>query len=605
LFFQIKKTKGLFSNTNVAILMDNICSNHLILRFIHVVFFLLMVLFITIPVEGAIEQRGQILNISAGDHHILNAENCPGFYYSTTSGTYYESLELTFSEDGFIDSGDAVYTCKITSGSTAFFGKKYKVLEDGLISESLISSGSRDLQRGNDFDLGNGCKLVLEGVNGNYALLDFQKNSVSITNKTVEEGSKFNFTTEVNGTEYVILEGPLEKVLDSKDPIVRLKSVNHYSDMPIRIEKGDEYGRFEVTAVTNRSIELKNKAPIWMQPGDYITILENLIDFRVADNVYRACSYNMTEDTIKSYKIRGTSLTVNRSDSSPDSCNWTADSFGMLFYDPEYDISTERIEMSLDTGSDSIPEGCLVYESLPVKVAYENPEMADYGVEWFNQGYSVLGWNGEEYAYLGTDNGIVNILLEEDDKILYPGEEYDLKEGYTLKVTDLDSDNACLTLSRNNLPVYSSIISPGKSADLGTHTFLYKKELNGVEVPLFSVYVDSVMQGAELSAVNLKYLLHFSDSPLELDYGKKFGELTVVETYPKLRLENKDVVLPGSEINVTEEIRIGLFEKTGSGKRSLTFYPFMNKVENVESILPSVSSWSIPAMSIEEYLIGA
>lgn len=585
--------------------MANIGINHYILRLWRVVFFVLMVLFITISAEGAIEQRGQILNISAGDHYILNAENCPGFYYSTTTGTYYESLEITFSEDGFIDTGDAIYTSKITSGSTAFFGKKYKVFEDGLISESLISSGSRDLQRGNDFDLGNGCKLVLQGVNGNYALLELQKNSIPATTKTVEEGSKFNFTTEVNGTEYVILEGTLEKVLDSNDPIVRLKSVNHYSDTPIKIKKGDEYGRFEVTAVTNKSIELKNGAPIRMQPGDYITILDNLIDFRVADNVYRACSYNMTQDTIKSYKIRGTSLTVNRSDSSPDSCSWTADSFGILFYDPEHDISTERLELSLDSGSDSIPEGSLVYESVPVKIAYENPEMTDYGVEWFDQRYSVLGWNGEEYAYLGTDKGIVNILLEEDEKILYPGEDYDLKEGYTLKVTDLDSDSACLTLSRNNLPVYSSIISPGKSADLGTHTFLYKKELNGIEVPLFSVYVDNVIRGEEQSAVNLKYLLHFSDSPLEMDYGKKFGELTVVETYPKLRLENKDVVYPGSETNVTEGIYIGMFEKTTSGKRSLTFYPFMNKVEEVESILPSVSSWSIPAMSIEEYLTGA
>lgn len=585
--------------------MTNIKDNHYILRLWHVVFFVLVILFITVPVEGAIEQRGQILNISAGDHYILNAENCPGFYYSTTSGTYYESLELTFSENGFIDTGDAIYACKNTSGSTAFFGKKYKVLEDGLISESLISSGSRDLQRGNDFDLGNGCKLVLQGVNGNYALLELQRNSVSVTTKTVEEGSKFNFTTEVNGTEYVILEGTLEKVLDSNDPIVRLKSVNHYSDTPVKIKKGDEYGKFEVTNITSKSIELKNSAPIRMQPGDHITILDNLIDFRVADTVYRACSYNMTQDTIKSYKIRGTSLTVNRSDSSPDSCNWTADSFGMLFYDPEHDISTERLEMSLDAKNDSIPEGGLVYESVPVKIAYENPEMVDYGVEWFNQGYSVLGWNGEEYAYLGTDKGIVNILLEEDEKILYPDEDYDLKEGYTLKVTDLDSDSACLTLSRNNLPVYSSIISPGKSADLGTHTFLYKKELNGIEVPLFSAYVDNVIQGEEQSVVNLKYLLHFSDSPLEMDYGKKFGELTVVETYPKLRLENKDVVYPGSETNVTEGIYIGMFEKTASGKRSLTFYPFMNKVEDVESILPSVSSWSIPAMSIEEYLAGA
>jgi len=584
--------------------MTNTITKLYILQVSSLLFFIFVILCIIVPAEGAIEQRGPLISIARGDHHILNGENCPGFYYSTTSGTYYESLELTFSEDGFIETGDAIYTSKISSGSTAFFGKKYKVLEDGLLSKSLVSYGSRDLQKGNDFDLGNGCKLVLQGINGNYALLEFQKNSIPITTKSVEEGSKFNFTTEVDGTEYVILEGTLEKVLDSKDPIVRLKSVNQYSDTPLKIEKGDEYGKFEVTAVTSKYIELKNSVPIRLQLGDYVTILDNLIDFRVADNVYRACSYNMTKDTITSYKIRGTSLAVNRSDSSPDSCIWAADSFGMLFYDPEYNLSTESLVLSLDAGNDWIPEGGLVYESLPVKIAYKNPEMSDYGEEWFNEGYSVLGWNGKKYAYLGSDQGIVNILLDEDEKLLHPGEEYDLKEGYTLKVTDLDSDNAYLTVFRNNLPVYSSIISPGKSADLGTHTLLYTKELNGVEVPLFSVYIDSVIQGEGLSAVNLKYILHFSDSPLGLDYGEEFGELTVVETYPKLRLENKHAVWAGSEISVTEEIRIGRFEKKTSGNLYVTFYPFMNRVEKVDSILPSSTLLSIPVMSIEEYLVG-
>ena len=92
--------------------MDIIDDNRIILPFKYSVFFLIVVLFITIPSEGAIEQRGQLISIAAGDHHILNAENCPGFYYSTTSGTYYETLELTFAEDGFIDTGDAIYTSK-------------------------------------------------------------------------------------------------------------------------------------------------------------------------------------------------------------------------------------------------------------------------------------------------------------------------------------------------------------------------------------------------------------------------------------------------------------------------------------------------------------
>ncbi|MCO5383922.1 MAG: hypothetical protein NHB15_19170 [Methanosarcina barkeri] len=128
--------------------------------------------------KGAIEQRGPLISIAAGEHTILNGENCPGFYYSTSAGTYYESLELNFSEDGLIDTGNATYTSKITSGSTAFFGKKYKVFEDGLITENLVSYGSRDLQRGNDYDLGNGYKLVLTGINEDSALLELQKNSL-------------------------------------------------------------------------------------------------------------------------------------------------------------------------------------------------------------------------------------------------------------------------------------------------------------------------------------------------------------------------------------------------------------------------------------------
>lgn len=576
------------------------------LIYFYIILLIFMSLTAIIPVSGAIDQRGPLISIAAKEHIILNGENCPGFYYSTSSGTYYESLDLYFSEDGLIDTGNATYTSKITSGSTAFFGKKYKVLEDGLLSESLINYGSRDLQQGNDFDLGNGYKLVLQGVNEDSALLELQRDSHPVTSKSLKEGSKFNFTTIIDGTEYVILEGTLDRVLYSKDPIVRLKSVNQYSDTPFKLKVGDQYGKFEVTEVTDKKIELKSRMPLRMQPGDYITILDGLIDFQVADNVYQACSYNMTKDVIKSYKIKGTSLTVNLSDPTPNSCIWTADSFGMLFYDPEYNLSTERLELNLDDKNDHrIPEGGLVYESLPVRIPYRNPEMKDYGENWFDGGYSVLGWDGEKYAYPGYDQGIINILMDDDNgRLLYSGEEWDLGEGYTLKIDDIKSDKVYLTVLRNNIAVYSSIISPGKSADLGTHTLLYSKTIKGIEIPLFSVYVDNVLIGNENSGVSLKYPLYFSENPVEIKAGEMFGTLTVVETSPKIRLENKNPIYFGPDIEVTEEIYIGSFEKTTGGSRSVTFFPFMNKVENVDSILPTTTLWSIPAMSVEEYLIG-
>lgn len=585
--------------------MINRGMKYLILSIFSLISIVSMLLLAIIPANGAIEQRGPIISVEAGEHTILNGENCPGFYYSTTAGTYYESLELSFSEDGVIDTGNATYTSKITSGSTAFFGKKYKVFEDGLISENLISYGSRDLQKGNDYDLGGGYKLVLQGINGDFALLELQKDSIPVTSRSLEEGSKFNFTAEINGTEYTILEGTLGRVLDSKDPIVSLTSVNQYSSEPLEINVGDQYGDFEVTAVTSKKIELKNRVPIRMGPGDYLTILEDLIDFRVADNVYRACSYNMTKDVIKSYQIKGTSLTVNHSDSSPDSCIWTADSFGMLYYDLENNFSTERLELNLDAKNDWIPIGGLVYESSPVKIPYKNPEMKDYGENWFKGGYSVLGWDGEKYAYLGSDQGIVNILMDDDDgKHLYAGDEWDLGEGYTLKVDGIESDKVCLTVLRNNISVYSGIISPGSSADLGTHTLLYNKTVNGIDIPLFSVYVDNVLEGNESSGVTLKYPLHFSESPLDIGIGKMFGALTVVESSPEVRLENEHSINFGPNIEVTEEIQIGSFEKTTGGNVNVTFFPFMNKVENVDSILPTTAQRVIPVMSIEDYLIG-
>ncbi|HII92849.1 MAG TPA: hypothetical protein HA262_11985, partial [Methanosarcina sp.] len=106
------------------------------------------------------------------------------------------------------------------------------------------------------------------------------------------------------------------------------------------------------------------------------------------------------------------------------------------------------------------------------------------------------------------------------------------------------------------------------------------------------------------SGVSLKYPLHFSESPLEIKVGDMFGALTVVETSPEIRLENENSLNFGSDLEVTEEIHLGSFEKKTGENLNVTFFPFMNKVENVDSVLPTVTKWSIPVMSVEEYLIG-
>jgi hypothetical protein len=116
--------------------------------------------------------------------------------------------------------------------------------------------------------------------------------------------------------------------------------------------------------------------------------------------------------------------------------------------------------------------------------------------------------------------------------------------------------------------------------------------------------VDNVLEGNGSSGVSLKYPLNFSESPLEIKAGDMFGALTIVETSPKVRLENENALNFGSDLEVTEEIHLGSFEKTTGGKLSVTFFPFMNRVEEVDSVLPTTTQWVIPIMSVEEYLIG-
>ena len=81
-------------------------------------------------------------------------------------------------------------------------------------------------------------------------------------------------------------------------------------------------------------------------------------------------------------------------------------------------------------------------------------------------------------------------------------------------------------------------------------------------------------------------------------------EILGIETSPEVRLENKNSLNFGQDLEVTEEIHIGSFEKTTGGNLSVTFFPFMNKVENVDSILPTTTLRSIPVVSIEDYLVG-
>jgi len=555
----------------------------------------LILLLSLVSVGAAMEERGQISSIESGESVIIDASGFPGFYYSTYYGTHYETLMLNFSEDGRVDVGDATYTLKISYGSTALLGDKYKILNAGnqdlLLSKSLVSYGKRTLEIGQDYALGEEYKLVLKDMNAEGALFELQKNSVPVSTQVLKEGGKFEYKSKINGTEYKTITATVDWIMFGESPAARLKSVTQYSENPIEIKVGDEYGEFKVTKIEKKKIELKNTVPIDLQPGREVSILDDFIKFKVAKNVYRAYPYTQN-DKVKKYDVRGTAFNPKYA----TSFSWTADNFGAFFYDLEHNLSTEQINLTVNTATEIVEKGDLVYESTPVKIPYKNPEMMNCQEEYFKNGYYVMGWQGDKFAALGSAGRLSKIIMDSDeDTLLKTGEEWDLGEGYTLTIKDISTDSVYACLSKNNIPVHSTVIKPGASADIGTHTLLYTRNIDGVYIPIVSVYFNMVFM-ADTNMVELKYPLHFSDSPLEINIADEIGELKVIHNDGKLRLENKRKLHLDGKVEITDDMGLKVLSK------KFILYPYISRVECGELI---IHEQSLPVITLEEYLIGA
>jgi S-layer protein (TIGR01567 family) len=564
---------------------------------------------------AAMDLRGPIVSIGGGQIE-LNGSNFPGFYYTLGTGTRdtsYENLTMKFSSNGSVDAGNATYTLNTTTGRTAFLGKQYQSLNHlnsptgmpNLLSE--VWSISKSIPGINQsIVLSEGYEIALKDVAGRdggkeAALLELRKDGKAIFEQAVAPKDFFNYTKNINGSNYTLIACKVDWIFSGNSSNESIKpaynasipAFSQYSENPIEIKEGNKYGEFEVKNITNRLIILKNTAALTFPLDSEVSILDGFIKFRTAKEVYKAYAINRSEEA-KSYELRGTPT------GSGSSFKWNANNFGGMFYDIENDVWTEWLNVTINTTTKQIAKGKLVYETAPVKIPYRNTEMASFSESYFKDELPVIGWQGERYAAIGSAGRLSKILLDTDNKqTLYIGELWDMGEGYTLTVKDIGAEDraAVISLAKNGLEVYSSVVEPGSSADLGTHTFLYTKKINGVLAPVFSVYVEAVLNGKQGMA-QFKYPLLISDSPLEINPGDTFGNVTVISNSDKLRLENEQAVpvYYGETVDATGDI---WFKAASSA--TLRFYPLITKIQQGESY---ISTSPLPEVPAEEYLMG-
>jgi S-layer protein (TIGR01567 family) len=210
---------------------------------------------------------------------------------------------------------------------------------------------------------------------------------------------------------------------------------------------------------------------------------------------------------------------------------WTARSYTGFYYDIDDNVSTETLTVKLDDYDDrTIDEDDLKYITEADDIEFE------YG-EWGT--YRVIGFMAEKY-FAGYEKGeahiadedirllskdmLSKVLIDEDEKhTISTGASLELKEGYELKIIQLDIDGGQAQIE---------LMKDGRSVDTDIVTspddYVYTEDLGKLDdVPLVVVHIDSVFAGTESDMLVIEGIFQISDDTITVDTGEEYDEMEI------------------------------------------------------------------------------
>lgn len=267
-------------------------------------------LIILVAPTSAIEIRGTPGSMEAGSVMHLDGFNFPELIYREGDNQTYEWLDIFFVTNGAINKGDATYKTKMYKKSPKrqimFMGNKYHILDPDkaeLLSKIFKDFGSYDkkmLLTNEAWELDQNYTLTLRDVdfnNDRLALLELAKNGDIVDRTTVKPGDKYEYTTDVTDAKNVtIFICDIDSIIGSNNSAnMILKNVIHYSDTPLIIKTGDEFGDFEITSITNNTIEMKNSNTISYSLDGTVNLLDDWLKLKTSDGGYWGYVYSKKE----------------------------------------------------------------------------------------------------------------------------------------------------------------------------------------------------------------------------------------------------------------------------------------------------------------------
>ncbi|MGP8320745.1 MAG: S-layer protein domain-containing protein [Methanosarcinaceae archaeon] len=246
----------------------------------------------------SIKIRGTPGSVKAGSTMDLDGFNFPELYYRIYDGETYEWLNITFAKNGTINKGDASYTTKTYSSSRTimFMGSKYYSLDpdEAYILSKKLSTGWSDSKK--TFKLGEACEVCEFSQNYTFTVLDIDqggekatlqlaKNGEVVKIDVVGIGETFEYKTDIaNSSDITIFKCKVDTMMHGTDfNKVKLKSIKHYCDTPMILKIGDEFGNFEITSITNNTIEMKNTKIISCSRDETVVLMDGWLDLKVSE----------------------------------------------------------------------------------------------------------------------------------------------------------------------------------------------------------------------------------------------------------------------------------------------------------------------------------
>ena len=413
---------------------------------------------------------------------------------------------------------------------SAVVSKGISLLDEEELHEVLIDDDQDyTVDTGSVLPLGEGYELRIKEIDldGNKVWLALAKDGSEVDSRVVDPtslgSSTYKYEADLRGDKFPLVMAHVGSIFrGAETSLVTIDGLFQISDKFVTVASGDTYGSMEVDSISGNTIRMANDRTITLRMGRTVPVMGD-VSFLVADA--SELRFAPTVKRTGSYEIRGTIV-----DPAEGEFTWTPYNFEGFYYDIDDDVGTETLTARFS--GERIADGDLTYGTYPQSVPFEYAEWGSYNVIGFLAEKYFAGYNSEtvftkEFSLI-NEGQLRKVLIDDDQSYtVRSGTTFPLKEGYELRIkeVDLDGNKIFLSITKDGEEVDSKVVEPGRTVT--GSTFTYEERISGERVPIVAVHVQSVFRGREEDLATIEGIFQISDTPRSVEEGETYDKMEI------------------------------------------------------------------------------